>query len=209
MQENKTSIIVLCRSPLLLPLQVCVVARFLGQLVPWTAEPAGAKPLPLLQVRVPNRGRMERSRICPSVDVGPSSPHPGVPFFWLMAPAFGFGIGIARVCCLISHAWQPSRVSWLSTPWSSTLLGLLLTQQSLLIEFIFVWIAFVSVAWIFIRFARLLPSSYVIPTVSAPKLEGFFPLKGKGSHFGAWLSFFTGPSSALHRQALVLYWRHQ
>lgn len=80
---------------------------------------------------------------------------------------------------LISHAWQPSRVSWLSTPWSRTLLSLLLTQQSLLIEFIFVWIALVSVAWIFIRFNCLSPSSYVIPTVSALKLECFFPLEGK------------------------------
>lgn len=90
---------------------------------------------------------------------------------------------------LISHAWQPSRVSWLSTPWSRTLLSLLLTQQSLLIEFIFVWIALVSVAWIFIRFNRLSLSSYVIPTVSAPKLECLFTIEGKGSCFGAWLPF--------------------
>lgn len=42
----------------------------------------------------------EKSWMCPSVGLGPSSPCPGVPSFWFMVPAFGFSISIARICCL-------------------------------------------------------------------------------------------------------------
>lgn len=187
MQGKITSVIILCRSPWCYPC-VCHGQGF-GR-----ARPVGCgacrrlNPCPASQLMVPNV-RREQSWIGPSVGVGPSSPCPGVPSFWFMVPAFGFSISIAPVCCL--------NFSCLTTFTGELAFHSLIQNTSQFIahtteSFNWIYICLDSTCQCGMNLHQVQLSFTeltVIPTVSAPKLECLFPLEGKGSCFGAWLSF--------------------